>query len=156
MAFLVMLSVSRHLLLLPIRAADLLMAKYGAHEDLPSGRCCHTCHSSQHKFYSVDIRGPMCGECCLSWASFFPVFKHFEPNMSLAEGDSAACAQQLSPNGTRYSRYVKTVVHGIWPVKVVVDMYAPELAGDFVRDDNATVGCIDGLEISLGLVSRAT
>ena len=94
--------------------------------DATNSPCCKACAAPRSKYYSVDVRHGFCGESCMLPA-LFPVFKVFEPNLTLAASrDAAACAAQLTPHAKHYTVYNGTVVHGVPHVlSVELDLYAP-------------------------------
>ena len=91
-----------------------------------SAPCCKTCKAPAVKFFSVDVpHGPFCGETCLR-PSRYPIFKLFESNLTRYRGSGPSpCAEQFTPWGTHYTTYNETVTHGVWPLTVTLDIYAP-------------------------------
>ncbi len=80
------------------------------------GKCCSKCATDgQVKYYSVDKKYDMCGECCLSPKKYY-LFKIFESGLTLAENDNPC--ETLG-----YSSYVETESHGFLNLKVTLDMY---------------------------------
>ena len=96
------------------------------HDVAISAPCCKTCKAPAVKFFSVDVpHGPACGETCLP-PSEYPIFKLFESNLTRYRGSGPSpCAEQFTPWGTHYTTYNETVTHGVWPLTVTLDIYAP-------------------------------
>ena len=79
-------------------------------------KCCSQCTKGDEvKYYSVDKKYDMCGECCLSPKKFY-LFKVFESGLTLAE--NANPCETLG-----YTSYVETESHGFLALKVTLDMY---------------------------------
>ncbi len=83
-------------------------------ELIRTGQCCQTCPEGSQKYYSIDEKYDICGECCLkpsnSW--FFGIF---EKTLKLAENPNPC-------NSLGYTKEGATVSHG-FPFKVPVDYY---------------------------------
>lgn len=73
--------------------------------------------------YSVDVPHGFCGECCMNPAHFW-IFKIFEANLTKND-DPHPCSGQFTPTGTHYTEYSSTVTHGVPPVTMTLDLYAP-------------------------------
>jgi hypothetical protein len=82
------------------------------------GECCLTCEAPLIKYYSVDEPHGHCGESCMDPNSF-DTFKIFEPNLTIADGSTGykSCADLGWPI------YRETVTHGVWPLRVTLDLY---------------------------------
>eukprot|EP00747_Dinoflagellata_sp_TGD_P184202 gnl/TRDRNA2_/TRDRNA2_39631_c0_seq1.p1 gnl/TRDRNA2_/TRDRNA2_39631_c0~~gnl/TRDRNA2_/TRDRNA2_39631_c0_seq1.p1 ORF type:complete len:120 (+),score=30.95 gnl/TRDRNA2_/TRDRNA2_39631_c0_seq1:70-429(+) len=102
-------------LLLDVMAAA--AAAYAA--DIAGKPCCSVCHEPEEKYFSVDTRHGFCGECCMQPKNEW-LFKKFEPGLHKAANNTAAVCAEL-----KYSKYVKTVTHGMWPMSMTLDLYAP-------------------------------
>ena len=82
--------------------------------------CCKACDTSAGfaKYYSIDKRHNMCGECCMK-PSDYPKYHLFEPGLKAANGTNTPC-DDLS-----YPTYDSTVTHGFGPIKMTLDLYKP-------------------------------
>jgi len=85
--------------------------------------CCKVCELPKLKFYSVDVPHGFCGECCMQPDHFW-LFHIFEANLT-ATNSSTPCSEQFTPTGTHYTEYSQTVTHGVWPITMTLDLYAP-------------------------------
>ena len=54
----------------------------------------------------------------------FWIFKIFEANLTKND-DPHPCSGQFTPTGTHYTEYSSTVTHGVPPVTMTLDLYAP-------------------------------
>ena len=82
--------------------------------------CCTSCTGIKEKYYSIDTNKNMCGEACMN-PSHFWIFKIFEKNLAKDENDSnTPCADR------KYSVYDSTPTHGIPPITMTLDLYAPD------------------------------
>eukprot|EP00294_Goniomonas_avonlea_P009437 CAMPEP_0114546368 /NCGR_PEP_ID=MMETSP0114-20121206/3896_1 /TAXON_ID=31324 /ORGANISM="Goniomonas sp, Strain m" /LENGTH=212 /DNA_ID=CAMNT_0001730857 /DNA_START=6 /DNA_END=644 /DNA_ORIENTATION=- len=105
----------------PSRDEDVPMI---ADEIVPSteisvGPCCETCTvSGEEKYYSIDHRHNMCGECCMN-PKYYPEYKIFEPGLKKA-ADNTPCPD------FKFSTYNSTVTHGFGPIKMTLDLYNPD------------------------------
>jgi len=90
----------------------------------PETACCKgACPAGEVKYFSVDVPHGFCGETCIkNWT--YPIFKIFEANLTLATDDTP-CPVQFTPTGTHYTNYTSTVTHGVFPLTVTLDLYAP-------------------------------
>ena len=77
-------------------------------------KCCSKC-VNEVKYYSIDKKYDMCGECCLNPKKFY-FFKIFESGLTLAENENPC--ETLG-----YSSYVETESHGLLFLKVTLDLY---------------------------------
>ena len=80
--------------------------------------CCTTCEGNKVKYYSVVTDNNRCGECCLNPMVFW-IFKLFEKNLTLSE-NGVTCET------FGYRNYENTQTHGVFPIKVTLDMYTNE------------------------------
>ena len=95
--------------------------------DEAGGRCCEACDvEGEVKYHSVDEPHHHCGECCMK-PSQYKLFKIFEWNLTLSEGNTPC--QDLG-----WPAYDTTVSHGVWPVKMTLDLFNRE------EEDAAVVG----------------
>ena len=80
--------------------------------------CCKTCKAPEVRWYSVDNKHGHCGESCMDPKDFW-VYKPFEPNLTIADGSTgySSCADLGWPV------YLETATHGVWPVRITVDLY---------------------------------
>ena len=85
--------------------------------------CAGACSDGKSKYFSVDVKHGFCGETCMHDHSY-PIFKLFEANLTKATDDSP-CKGQFTPFGTHYTEYNGTVTHGVPPLTVTLDLYAP-------------------------------
>lgn len=89
--------------------------------------CCKTCEPPLIKMFSVDhgpFHTPFCGESCMD-PKKFKEYKFFEKNLTEAAGDPHPCAQQFTQDGGHYTKYTKTVTHGVpGLLSVTLDLYA--------------------------------
>ena len=99
-----------------VYAADLPgPAKAGEGDDM----CCEgECEGDLQKYYSIDTRHNMCGECCML-DSDYKKYKLFEPGLTKANVTSP-CTTQLG-----YPTYDSTVTHGGGPITMTLDLYDP-------------------------------
>ena len=84
----------------------------------PTTPCCNRCDEPQEKYYSVDKAHGMCGEACMLPKHFW-IFKIFEPSLAKDETTNSPCAVR------KYTIYKETPTHGVWPVTMTLDLYAP-------------------------------
>ena len=78
-------------------------------------KCCSPCSKEgEVKYYSIISETDKCGESCLN-PKIAWIYKIFEKNMTLAEDKN--CESLGFPN------YLHTETHGVFPLKVSVDMY---------------------------------
>ena len=95
------------LLLGATKAANLRAAK---DEEM----CCEgECEGDLQKYYSIDTRHNMCGECCML-DSDYDKYKLFEPGLTKANVSSPCL-----PLG--YPTYDSTVTHGGGPIQMTLD-----------------------------------
>jgi len=96
--------------------APLLLAVAGLVQG--DGECCLTCEAPSVRYYSVDEPHGHCGESCTDPRQF-GIFKVFESNLTIADGSTGykSCAELGWPV------YRETVSHGVWPIRVTVDLY---------------------------------
>ena len=78
-------------------------------------KCCVSCEKSGGvKTYSIETKYDYCGEACqnpkLLW-----LYKIFEPGLTLA--GNTTCKD------LGYTEYFETMIHGVYPLKVTVDLY---------------------------------
>ena len=79
-------------------------------------KCCSKCtNEGEVKYYSIDKKYDMCGECCLNPKKFY-LFKIFESGLTLAENENPC--ETLG-----YSSYEETESHGFLFLKVSLDKY---------------------------------
>ena len=79
-------------------------------------KCCSKCtNEGEVKYYSIDKKYDMCGECCLNPKKFY-LFKIFESGLTLAENENPC--ETLG-----YSSYEETETHGFLFLKVSLDKY---------------------------------
>ena len=69
------------------------------------------------KLYSIDPIFDQCGEACLN-PKYFWVYKVFEPTLSVDANSNTPCADR------GYTNYKESPTHGVWPIKVTLDLYA--------------------------------
>ena len=96
-------------------AAALLVVGVASAEE----KCCvGACEAEgEEKFYSIDDRSNMCGECCMKPEDYDQYHK-FEKNLLPAfNGTVYPCAD------LHYDVYVDTVTHGAGPVQMTLDLY---------------------------------
>ena len=84
-------------------------------EETTNEKCCLSCpKKGEVKYYSVVTEVGRCGESCLnpkvSW-----IYKIFEPGLTLAQDNNCSTLG--------YPEYMNTETHGVYPIKVAVDMY---------------------------------
>ncbi|GMH89122.1 hypothetical protein TL16_g11359 [Triparma laevis f. inornata] len=71
----------------------------------------------EEKYYSIDTRHDLCGECCMN-PSDFDLYKKFEKGLEKApDGDDSPCT------GFGYPKYTETVTHGAFNIKMTLDLY---------------------------------
>jgi len=82
------------------------------------GECCLACEAPAVRYYSVDEPHGHCGESCMDPHNF-GIFKIFESNLTIADGSTGftSCADLGWPS------YRETVSHGVWPIRITVDLY---------------------------------
>merc|ERR1719231_1449560 len=86
-------------------------------QDDPQNPCCIQCTEPQEKYHSVDHTFNNCGEACMK-PSNFSIYKIFEPGLEKSETNTP-CADR------NYTDYVNTPTHGVWPITMTLDLYAP-------------------------------
>ena len=79
--------------------------------------CCQNACTdpSQNKYYSIDTRHDLCGECCMA-DSDYKKYKIFEPGLEKADNDNPC-------SGFGYPKYTETVTHGALNIKMTLDLY---------------------------------
>ena len=82
------------------------------------GLCCLKCTEPLEKYYSIDTKYNMCGECCMDPKDYW-LYKMFEPNLSKDEKSNIPCSDR------GYGLYYKTETHGFLNIKMTLDMYKP-------------------------------
>ena len=82
--------------------------------------CADACTvEGEEKYYSIDTRHNMCGECCMD-PKDYNKYHLFEPGLKKAEdGDTSPCTTLEYPN------YDSTVTHGSLNIKMTLDLYNP-------------------------------
>ena len=86
--------------------------------------CCKSCELPKVKVFSTDAKHGFCGEGCMDPKSF-GLFHKFESNLTIAE-DEHPCPEQWTPlNDKQYTDYFSTVTHGLGPISMTLDLYAP-------------------------------
>jgi len=92
----------------------------------------------EEKYYSIDTKHNMCGECCMNPADYNK-YHLFEPGLTKADNDSPC-----GPLG--YHTYDSTVTHGAGNIKMTLDLYDPDSskveAGDLQWTDCGSDGDI--------------
>ena len=71
----------------------------------------------EEKYFSIDTKHNMCGECCMNPADYNK-YKIFEPGLTKADDDSPC-----GPLG--FPTYDSTVTHGFGNIKMTLDLYDP-------------------------------
>eukprot|EP00833_Pecoramyces_ruminatium_P014245 jgi/Orpsp1_1/1188277/evm.model.d7180000063587.1 len=83
-------------------------------------KCCDECaEQGKVKFYSIDTKYDMCGECCMN-PNMFWIFKKFEKGLERAQ--VAHPCQELG-----YNVYVESETHGAMNLKMTLDKYSKPL-----------------------------
>mmetsp|Transcript_1035 Transcript_1035/g.1038 ORF Transcript_1035/g.1038 Transcript_1035/m.1038 type:complete len:105 (-) Transcript_1035:188-502(-) len=72
----------------------------------------------EEKYYSIDTRHNMCGECCMK-PEDYDLYKKFEKGLTAANGTVNPCYE------LNYPTYVQTETHGFGTVTMTLDMYSP-------------------------------
>ncbi|CAE7617580.1 Gstm5, partial [Symbiodinium pilosum] len=86
--------------------------------------CCTTCQLPKVKVFSTDAPHGFCGEACME-PEHFSFFHMFEANLTMAK-DEHPCREQWTPlNDKQYTDYIQTVTHGVGPLSMTLDLYAP-------------------------------
>ena len=102
------------LLLIATITGVIYFKKYNEEEAI-NEKCCVSCSKSgQVKVYSIDTKYDNCGEGCLN-PKLFWVYKIFESGLTLAEDKTC--------KDLGYSEYEETVTHGVYPLKITIDLY---------------------------------
>lgn len=78
--------------------------------------CCFQCPNNTLKYYSIDKRTDKCGESCLQ-EKWYSLYKVFEPGLTHDNHTSYPCYSY------GYTIYDTTTSHGVWPIKIAVDLY---------------------------------
>jgi len=87
----------------------------------------------QEKYYSIDTKHNMCGECCMAPADY-PMYKRFEKGLTKApDGDFSPCTT------LGFSDYDSTVTHGFASIKMTLDLYNPDEASYLTDTPDCTV-----------------
>merc|ERR1711871_87623 len=84
-----------------------------------AGECCSGACTweGEEKYYSVDTRHDLCGECCMK-PEDYNLYHIFERGLKKAEdGDLSPCTT------LNYPKYTETVTHGAGPIKMTLDLY---------------------------------
>ena len=95
----------------------------GSSGDVPP--CCVACpNEGEVKYYSIDTRHDLCGECCMN-PKDYNTYHLFEKGLTLATVQTNQC-EVLG-----YPAYTETVTHGALMIKMTLDLYdhAPEVEG---------------------------
>ena len=96
-------------------AGGVVYIKKKGNNEYTNEKCCSPCSKEgEVKYYSVVTEVDTCGESCinpkLAW-----IYKIFEKNMVLAEDKNC--------ESLGFTNYIHTESHGVFPLKVKVDMY---------------------------------
>ena len=84
-------------------------------EEATNEKCCLSCpKKGEVKYYSIDKKHDLCGESCLNPKVYW-IYKIFESGLTLAQDKNCSTLG--------YPKYMNTVSHGVYPIKVAVDMY---------------------------------
>jgi hypothetical protein len=80
--------------------------------------CADACTvEGEEKYYSIDTRHDLCGECCMK-PEDYNLYHIFERGLKKAEdGDFSPCT------GLGFPKYTETVTHGFWKIKMTLDLY---------------------------------
>eukprot|EP00833_Pecoramyces_ruminatium_P018057 jgi/Orpsp1_1/1192089/evm.model.d7180000090535.1 len=82
-------------------------------------KCCTKCtKKGEEKYYSIDLKHDMCGECCMK-PILYPVYHLFEKGLLKAENEHPC--HELG-----YTKYVSTETHGALFIKQTLDKYDHE------------------------------
>jgi hypothetical protein len=101
-------------------------------------------HPTVHRYYSIDTRHDLCGECCMN-PKDYNLYHIFERGLKKAEdGDFSPCT------GLGYPVYTgETPTHGAGPIKMTLDLYdhadsdKVEVVASFMEDSE----CADTEEV---------
>lgn len=82
-------------------------------------KCCvGACEvEGEEKYYSIDDRTDMCGECCMM-PEDYDLYHKFETNLLPAFNGTVTPCSDL-----QYDIYVETETHGAGPVQMTLDLY---------------------------------
>ena len=83
----------------------------------PTTPCCHSCTEPLEKYHSVDHIFNNCGEACMDPSKFW-IYKLFEPGLEKSKTNTP-CADR------DYTVYKSTPTHGVYPITMTLDLYAP-------------------------------
>jgi len=85
----------------------------------PADECCNVCEvEGEVKYYSIDTRHNMCGECCMN-PKDYNLYHIFEKGLTLATNPLNQC-EELG-----YPAYDSTVTHGAMGITMTLDLYNP-------------------------------
>ena len=96
--------------------------------DEPTTPCCHSCEEPLEKYHSVDHIFNNCGEACMDPKKFW-IYKIFEPGLEKSTTNTP-CADR------KYTVYKNTPTHGVWPVTMTLDLYAPTPSEEAVVEES--------------------
>lgn len=103
----------------PWYSAGVVLNTMGTLPSMDSDMCCDgECDGDLNKYYSIDTRHNMCGECCML-DSDYHIYKIFE--RGLTKANSTAPCSDLG-----YPIYDSTETHGAGPIQMTLDLYDPE------------------------------
>ena len=95
--------------------------------DEPTTPCCHSCEEPLEKYHSVDHIFNNCGEACMDPKKFW-IYKIFEPGLEKSTTNTP-CADR------KYTVYKNTPTHGVWPVTMTLDLYAPTPSEEVIVEE---------------------
>ena len=72
----------------------------------------------------------------------FWLFKIFEPSLAKDETTNSPCAVR------NYTIYKETPTHGVWPVTITVDLYAPS------QDDDAALEQEEDVQVEIAVAEE--
>jgi hypothetical protein len=102
--------------------ASAMVGAFAAMRKDPEEMCCKgVCEvDGEEKYYSIDTRHNMCGECCMK-PEDFDLYKKFEKGLEPAPNGTVTPCADLN-----YHTYVETETHGFATIKMTLDLYDPD------------------------------
>ena len=96
-------------------ASALLGAIASGDEEMCCKGACEV--DGEEKYYSIDTRTGLCGECCMK-PEDYDLYKKFEKGLEPAmNGTVTPCAD------LNYNVYLETETHGFATIKMTLDLY---------------------------------
>ena len=102
--------------------ASAMAGAFAAMRKDPEEMCCKgACEvEGEEKYYSIDTRTNLCGECCMK-PEDYDLYKKFEKGLEPSFNGTVNPCPDLN-----YHTYLETVTHGFASIKMTLDLYEPD------------------------------